>query len=148
MDLSKEKVIFYHIDQKGLQEIPIYEGGVSEGFPSPAEDYLDIDLNLHKHLVKHPAATFFILAKGSSMEDGGIGDNDLLVVDKSLDVKHGDIVVAVLNGEFVVKRYLIINKTIHLRAENKSQNYPTIIINEEMDFEIWGIVTHTIHKNR
>ena len=82
------------------------------------------------------------------MEDGGIGDNDLLVVDKSLDVKHGDIVVAVLNGEFVVKRYLIINKTIHLRAENKSQNYPTIIINEEMDFEIWGIVTHTIHKNR
>jgi len=82
------------------------------------------------------------------MEDAGINDEDLLVVDKSLEAKSGDIVVAALNGEFTVKRYLVNNKQVFLRAENSSANYPDIIINDVVDFEVWGVVTHTIHKNR
>ncbi|RPH01769.1 MAG: translesion error-prone DNA polymerase V autoproteolytic subunit [Candidatus Pelagibacter sp. TMED153] len=146
--IKKEKLTFYSLDNNSLKKIHIYEGGVSAGFPSPAEDYLDLDLNLHEYLVKHPAATFFIIAKGHSMENAGIGDNDILVVDKSLDVKNNDIVVAAVNGEFTVKRYLNINGKILLRAESKLNNYPDINIDESIDFEVWGVVTYTIHNHR
>ena len=101
---KKEQITFYSIEGDSLKKLHIYEGGVSAGFPSPADDYLDVDLNLHKYLVKHPAATFFIIAKGHSMEKAGISDNDLLVIDKSLEPKNNDIVVAAVNGEFTVKR--------------------------------------------
>ena len=148
MDSDKENIVFCQIDQDSLKEISIYEGGVSAGFPSPADDYLDIDLNLHQHLVKHPASTFFVIAKGNSMHDSGIHNNDLLVVDKSLDARNNDIIIAALNGEFLVKRYLFKNDTVYLRAENELESYPTITITEDMDFEVWGIVTHTIHSNR
>ena len=113
---KKEHIIFYAIEGESLKKLHIYEGGVSAGFPSPADDYLDTDLNLHKYLVKHPAATFFIIAKGHSMEKAGISDEDLLVVDKSLDAKNNDIVVAAVNGEFTVKRYLKNGYLISLRA--------------------------------
>jgi DNA polymerase V len=145
---KKEKITFYSVGGNDLKKIHIYESGVSAGFPSPADDYLDTDLNLHKYLVKSPASTFFIVAKGHSMEDAGISDEDLLVVDKSLEAKSGDIVVAAVNGEFTVKRYLTNNDKIFLRAENASANYPDIIINDVIDFEVWGVVTHTIHSNR
>ena len=146
--IKKEKLTFYSIDNDNLKKIYVYEGGVSAGFPSPAEDFLDIDLNLHKYLVKHPASTFFIIAKGHSMEKAGIGDEDLLVVDKSLEPKNNDIVIAAINGEFTVKRYLNINGKIILKAETELKNYPDINISESIDFEIWGIVTHTIHNHR
>ena len=145
---KKEHITFYSLDGDNLKKIHIYEGGVSAGFPSPAEDYLDMDLNLHKYLVKHPAATFFIIAKGHSMEKAGISDEDLLVVDKSLEPKSNDIVVAAVNGEFTVKRYLISDGKIYLRAESELDDYPDITISESTDFEVWGIVTHTIHNNR
>ena len=147
---KKEKLIFYSIDNNNdnLKKIHIYEGGISAGFPSPAEDYLDIDLNLHKYLVKHPASTFFIIVKGHSMEKAGIGDEDLLIVDKSLEPKNNDIVIAAVNGEFTVKRYLNNNGKISLKAETELNNYPDINITESVDFEIWGVVTHTIHNHR
>ena len=146
--LQKEQITFYSIEGDNLKKIHIYEGGVSAGFPSPADDYLDTDLNLHKYLVKHPAATFFIIAKGHSMEKAGISDEDLLVVDKSLEPKSNDIVVAAVNGEFTVKRYLISDGKIYLRAESELDDYPDITISESTDFEVWGVVTHTIHNNR
>ena len=125
---KKEEIIFYSIQGESLKKLHIYEGGVSAGFPSPADDYLDVDLNLHKYLVKHPAATFFIIAKGHSMEKAGISDNDLLVIDKSLEPKNNDIVVAAVNGEF--------------------GDYPDIEITKSIEFEVWGVVTHTIHNHR
>tara|TARA_B100001123_G_C15210243_1_gene986956 strand:- start:566 stop:1018 length:453 start_codon:yes stop_codon:yes gene_type:complete len=146
--IKKESVTFFSLSGNNLKKIHIYEGGVSAGFPSPADDYLDTDLNLHKYLVKHPAATFFIIAKGHSMDRAGISDEDLLVVDKSLEPKNNDIVVAALNGEFTVKRYVSSNGKISLRAESKTGNYPDINITEDIDFEVWGVVTHTIHRNR
>ncbi len=82
------------------------------------------------------------------MEKAGIGNEDLLVVDKSLKAKNNDIVIAVVNGEFTVKRYVHINGEICLRAETELSNYPDINITDSIDFEIWGIVTHTIHNNR
>ena len=145
---NKEQIIFYAIEGESLKKLHIYEGGVSAGFPSPADDYLDTDLNLHKYLVKHPAATFFIIAKGHSMEKAGISDEDLLVVDKSLDPKNNDIVVAAVNGEFTVKRYLKNGDHVSLRAEGIYGDYPDININDSMEFEVWGVVTHTIHNNR
>ncbi len=150
MDIKtkKEELAFYSLNNDNLKKIHVYEGGVSAGFPSPADDYLDVDLNLHQYLVKHPASTFFIIAKGHSMEKAGIGDEDLLVVDKSLEAKSNDIVIAVVNGEFTVKRYLNINNEFILRAETELNNYPDIKIDESIDFEIWGVVTHTIHNHR
>ena len=148
LKLKKEELHFYSLNDDNLKKIHVYESGVSAGFPSPADDYLDIDLNLHKYLVKHPAATFFIIAKGHSMEKAGIGNEDLLVVDKSLEAKNNDIVIASVNGEFTVKRYININGKILLRAETEIGNYPDININESIDFEIWGVVTHTIHNHR
>ena len=145
---KKEEIIFYSIQGESLKKLHIYEGGVSAGFPSPADDYLDVDLNLHKYLVKHPAATFFIIAKGHSMERAGISDNDLLVIDKSLEPKNNDIVVAAVNGEFTVKRYLINDGRVCLRAEGEFGDYPDIEITKSIEFEIWGIVTHTIHNHR
>ena len=146
--LQKEQITFYSIEGDNLKKIHIYEGGVSAGFPSPADDYLDTDLNLHKYLVKHPAATFFIIAKGHSMEKAGISDEDLLVVDKSIEPKNNDIVVAAVNGEFTVKRYLISDGRICLRAESELNHYLDIKISESIDFEVWGVVTHTIHNHR
>tara|TARA_Y100001935_G_scaffold229120_1_gene208585 strand:+ start:3860 stop:4312 length:453 start_codon:yes stop_codon:yes gene_type:complete len=147
-NIKKEELAFYSLNNDNLKKIHVYEGGVSAGFPSPADDYLDVDLNLHQYLVKHPASTFFIIAKGHSMEKAGIGDEDLLVVDKSLEAKSNDIVIAVVNGEFTVKRYLNINNEFILRAETELNNYPDIKIDESTDFEIWGVVTHTIHNHR
>ena len=146
--IKKEELAFYSLNNDNLKKIHVYEGGVSAGFPSPADDYLDVDLNLHQYLVKHPASTFFIIAKGHSMEKAGIGDEDLLVVDKSLEAKSNDILIAVVNGEFTVKRYLNINNEFILRAETELNNYPDIKIDESIDFEIWGVVTHTIHNHR
>ena len=151
MDLikPKEQLSFYTLDGDSLKQIYIYDPGVSAGFPSPAEDYLDQDLNLHKYLVRHPAATFFVRAKGYSMEDAGISDGDLLVIDKSLNAKNKDIIIASVNGEFTVKRYITYKNCIYLRAENKSLYYPDIKIDDEaMEFEVWGVVTYTIHKNK
>jgi len=145
---KSEKIMFYTNKGDVLKKLPIYEGGVSAGFPSPADDYLDMDLNLHKYLVKNPVSTFFIIAKGVSMEKVGINDEDLLVVDKSLNPKNNDIVVAIVNGEFTVKKYIVNNNNNCLRAESYSKDYPDIEITNEMEFEIWGVVTHTIHSNR
>ena len=144
---NNQKLSFYTLDGDQLKKIYIYNSGVPAGFPSPAEDHLDTDLNLHKYLVKHPSATFFVRAQGYSMEDAGIKDGDLLVVDKSLEANNKDIIIAAINGEFTVKRYVLDNNCIYLLSENKSLNYPNIKINETIDFEVWGIVTYTIHKN-
>ena len=145
---NKSKITFYTLEGESLKEIYIHEPTISAGFPSPAEDHVDTELNLHKYLVKHPAATYFVRASGYSMEGAGIYDGDLLVIDKSVEVKNKDIVIAYINGEFTVKRYIKEKNKIFLKPESNSQRYSTIEINKETDFEIWGVVTFTIHKNK
>ncbi|MDD3647741.1 MAG: translesion error-prone DNA polymerase V autoproteolytic subunit [Candidatus Dojkabacteria bacterium] len=120
------------------------ESSVPAGFPSPADDFSERSLDLNEYLIKHPAATFFVRAKGVSMQNGGIWDGDLLIVDRSLEAQSGNIVIAFINGEFTVKRIRISEKRIYLMPENRS--FKPIRITEEMDFQVWGVVTFVIKQ--
>ncbi len=123
---------------------PLFLSGVSAGFPSPADDYLDRKLDLNEHLVKNPAATFFIRVAGDSMIGAGINDNDILVVDRSCEPSNGSIVIAVVNGELTVKRLLKNKDCCRLIAENP--DYPDLKIDGEAELEIWGVATYAIHS--
>ena len=124
--------------------IPFAFSTVCAGFPSPATDYIDKKIDLNDYIVKHPESTFYVRSQGDSMIGAGIHSGDILVVDRSLKVISGNIVVAILDGEFTVKRFLIRHHKIILAAENDS--YENIFIKEGMDFEIWGVVTTVIHS--
>ena len=122
----------------------MYGDAVPAGFPSPADDYLDMDLNLHDYLVQHPSATFCVKAIGDSMIDAGIQSSDVMVVDRALTPKNNDIVLAVVNGEFTVKRIKKNDEERYLMPAN--ENYRPMKIREDMDFQVWGVVTFIIHK--
>jgi DNA polymerase V len=124
-------------------KLPLFVGKVAAGFPSPADDYIDKNLDLNELLVQKPAATFFVKAQGESMLGAGIHNNDILVVDRSIDPIAGKIVVCALNGELTVKRLAYENSRWQLKAENP--NYPDIEIYENLDMVIWGVVTNVIH---
>ena len=141
MSLSKNKI--YSFNNEKSSDIGLYATSINAGFPSPAEDHVDISLNLNDYLVKHPSSTFYIYVKGHSMIGSGIYDGDLMVVDRSLEAKSNSVVVAVIDGEFTVKKIYKKNNQIYLLPDNK--NYNPIHIKEDMDFQIWGIVTHSIH---
>src|SRR4030042_2355696 len=119
---------------------PIFMATVPAGFPSPAADYEEDKLDLNRHLVKNPAATFFVRVTGDSMIGAGIHHGDLLIVDRSLEPKDKDVVVAVVSGEFTVKRIRLKNRRIFLEPENS--DYFTQEITEEIEFEVWGVVTN------
>ncbi len=125
------------------KSLSVYSG-INAGFPSPADDHIDLDLDLNEHLIKHPAATFYVYARGNSMINAGIYDGDLMIVDRSLDPALRSIVIAIIDGEFTVKRISRINKLLYLIPDNS--DYKPIKITSDMNFEIWGVVTHTIHK--
>jgi DNA polymerase V len=125
-------------------QLPFYAEKLSAGFPSPANDYLEKSLDLNEFLIKNPPATFFVEIQGDSMIGAGIHSGDILIVDRSLEAVHNKIVVAVVNGEFTVKRLYWVKKTVKLMAENP--NYKPIEIKEGVEFEIWGVATTVIHK--
>ncbi len=124
-------------------ELPFFES-VSAGFPSPAADYMDKKLDLNELCIQNPSATFFIRVEGDSMQGAGIYNGDMLIVDKSLTAKPRDIIVAVVDGEFLVKRLCQQGKTVFLAAE--SFGYPPILIEENTHFQVWGVVTKVIHN--
>lgn len=128
-----------------MKEQSLFEGTIPCGFPSPAEDFLSNPLDLNSHLVSHPAATFFVRVEGDSMQNAGILSGDLLVVDRALSAREGDVVVAVVHGEFTVKRLKKEGDNFHLVAENPK--YPKKMIDQE-EIQIWGVVTHAIHTFR
>ncbi|MCC5611144.1 S24 family peptidase [Nostoc sp. CHAB 5834] len=111
---------------------------VSAGFPSPAEDYEDRSLDINQYLIDKPASTFFFQVKGDSMDSFGIHDGDFLVCDKSIDPKNGDVVVAFLNGERLVKQLQMRADRVRLIAGNPE--YPPLVITPESQFEVWGVV--------
>lgn len=127
-----------------VQPLPLFTTAIAAGFPSPADDYVEMHLDLNEHIVKHPAATFFVRVDGESMRDAGIFSGDLLVVDRSLTPSHGKIVVAVVDGEFTVKRILIKEGQIFLAPENPA--YKPLKVNQDSQFQVWGVVTYVIHK--
>ena len=131
-------------DVKTKRELPLFLSKIRAGFPSPADDYLDKKLDLNEHLIKHPAATFFVKVKGDSMIKAGIHSGDILIVDRSLEPKDNKIVIAILNGEFTVKRVCKMKDKLYLVSEN--DDYVPIEIKDGADFEIWGVVVHVIHS--
>ncbi|MAW84173.1 MAG: peptidase S24 [Crocinitomicaceae bacterium] len=131
------------MDKKVL-DIPFYQSNVPAGFPSPAEDFMDLDLNLQEYLVQHPSATFCVRVTGDSMQNAGIYSGDVMVVDRALEPQNNTIVLAILDGEFTVKRIQKKGQELYLKPENSK--FKPIQITEEMNFQVWGVVTHIIHK--
>ncbi len=115
---------------------------VPAGFPSPAEDYIEGRLDLNRHIIKHPMATFYVRVSGDSMIDAGIHPGSILVVDRAVEADDGDIVIARIGDELCVKRLRIGEGRIWLAPENSA--YDTIEITEGMDFEVWGKITCSI----
>ena len=124
--------------------IPLLSDSVSAGFPSPADDYTEENIDLNEHLISNPFSTFFLRVKGESMINAGIKDKDLIIVDKSLIAKPGDIVIAMIDGEFTIKRLSIKNDELYLKAEN--HNYPDFRFKNHIDVQIWGVVIYSIHS--
>ncbi len=124
-------------------DLTLYQSKVPAGFPSPATEYLGDTLDLNDYLINNPTASFFAKVEGDSMIGAGIFEGDLLVIDKSLNAKHKDIVIASVNDEFTVKR-LDTRDGIQLIAENTA--YKPIKLTGEMEFSIWGVVTGVVRK--
>ncbi|WP_042011232.1 translesion error-prone DNA polymerase V autoproteolytic subunit [Aeromonas fluvialis] len=125
--------------------IPLFLQRASCGFPSPASDYLEGSLDLNRHCISHPAATFYLRAEGESMTGVGIFPGDLLVVDKSLTARHGDVVIALLDGGFTVK---ILQLTPRLALLPANPAFAPLAVDAEQGFELFGVVTHVIGNLR
>ena len=143
--LQTQNLTFYSPEINTDTEGAIFvDVGISAGFPSPADDFKQQRISLDKELIKNKDATFFARVSGQSMVGSGLDDNDLLVVDRSLEPVHNKIAVCFIDGEFTVKRLKIEADGLWLQPENS--NYKPIKITEENDFVIWGIVTSVIKK--
>ena len=125
-------------------KLPLLTDYVSAGFPSPADDHTEENIDLNEHLISNPFSTFFLRVKGDSMINAGIKDKDLIIVDKSLIAKPGNIIIAMIDGEFTIKRLSIKNDELYLKAENN--NYPDFRFKNHIDVQIWGVVIYSIHS--
>jgi DNA polymerase V len=133
----------YKPDLKTRYRVPLYMNPVAAGFPAPTEDYVEERLDLNKHLIKHPEASFMVRVTGYSMIDAGIHPGDLLIVDRSLEPTNNKVIIAVVNGELTVKRIRKTRGKLLLIPENDS--FEPIQIFAETDFHIWGVVTNVVH---
>ena len=124
--------------------IPLAKEAISAGFPSPAEDYIELGIDLNKYLIKNPISTFFLRVSGNSMNNAGIYNNDLLIIDRSINPNPGHIVVALLDGEFTLKRLIKKQDSYYLKADK--ENYPAINLYEYIDIQIWGVAIYSIHE--
>ena len=141
---ESEELEFYSAETTTELKIPLFESGVSAGFPSPADDYLDLPIDLNEFLIKHPAATFYVRVKGNSMEGAGIRNGDLLIVDRAEEPRNKSIVLGIIDGEFTVKRIKKKGSDLYLMPDNPE--FKPIKIDDNMDFQVWGVVTYVVHK--
>lgn len=131
------------VNPSSVMSIPLASEKVAAGFPSPAQDYIDKTLDMNEHLIKNEAATFVVTVSSQSMLGAGIDINDELVVDRSLEAKHEDIVVVWIDNEFTVKRLMIEEGKNHwLKAENP--DYPNIHFHDGQEVVVWGVVTFVL----
>ena len=136
--------LFKPADSLSQVSLPLFTSKVPAGFPSPANDYIEKNLDLNELMIQNPAATFFARAEGYSMINAGIFPGDILVINRALEAQPDAIVVCVLNDEFTVKRLVNTNGQWQLQAENP--DFPPIALNEDSELQIWGVVTHAIHS--
>ncbi|HBF07371.1 MAG TPA: DNA polymerase V [Gammaproteobacteria bacterium] len=125
-------------------ERPLFSSNVSAGFPSPADDYIEGQLDLNELMILRPSATFYVRVTGESMKNAGILPDDILVVDRSKTVNNNAIVIAVVDNELTVKRFSRQGNSIQLIPENP--DFPVITLNNDMELSIWGVVTGVVRK--
>lgn len=125
--------------------LPLVASFVSAGFPSPAESYIESSIDLHNELIRHPFATFYVRAAGDSMIDAGIRPDATLIVDRAVETKSGDIIIARIGDEMCVKEFCI-DDDGRLFLVPRNENYKRIELTEDMDFEIWGKVICSINR--
>ena len=142
--MNKNTLVKKHKDNS-LETVPYILSRISAGFPSPADDYIENNLSISELLIKNQLSTFLMKASGESMIEAGINDGDVLVVDRSLEARSRDIVIAIFEGNLTVKRLIVkANGSAILKAENPL--YKNILISEYTELEIWGVVTSAIHQ--
>eukprot|EP01037_Dinobryon_pediforme_P027277 gene27277-30115_t len=127
-----------------IVELPLFLHKISAGFPSPATDYAQETLDLNELLVKHKAASFYFTVEGQSMIGAQIDDGDRVLVDRSIPVRSGHIVIAVVNSEYTIKRLYMRDDVIELRPENP--DFPIIRLKDGESLEVWGVVSAVIRK--
>ncbi|MDD4609890.1 MAG: translesion error-prone DNA polymerase V autoproteolytic subunit [Bacteroidaceae bacterium] len=140
------KIDLYTVQQEKELLLPMAEESIRAGFPSPAQDYMELSIDLNRELIAHPSSTFLGRVTGDSMVEAGVEAGDILVIDKSLDPQNGDMAVCSIDGEFTLKFIHIQQGVVWLMPANK--NYAPIAIEQENDFRVWGVVTYTIKKRR
>ena len=142
--MNKSTLVKKHKDNS-LETVPYILSRISAGFPSPADDYIENNLSISELLIKNQLSTFLMKASGESMIEAGINDGDVLVVDRSLEARSRDIVIAIFEGSLTVKRLIIkADGSAILKSENPL--YKNILISEYTELEIWGVVTSAIHQ--
>lgn len=124
--------------------LPVAQSKVPAGFPSPATEYEEDSLDINDIVVTNPAATFYVRVKGNSMIDANIHEGDILVVDKSIEAIHGKIIIAVVDGEFTVKT--LYNKDGIVKLVPSNPDFPDIVLKNEQELNIWGVVSYIIYK--
>lgn len=141
-----ETLELFKLNNTASLELPFADEGVRAGFPSPAQDYMENSIDLNRDLVSHPESTFYARVAGDSMIDAGLVQGDILIVDKSIEARTGDIAVCIVNGEFTVK-------TLELHADHvvllpANDCYSPLVVTETDGFEVWGVVTYVIKSTR
>ena len=121
---------------------------IHAGFPSPAAEYAGERIDIVRELSRHPDTTFYAMVSGESMRDAGLRNGDIIVIDKSLTPKNGDIIVAAIDGEFTIKEFRMDSSGQCAWLIPHNETYQPIRVTEEDNFSVWGVVTHCIHKTR
>lgn len=137
---------FYTANTSSHISLPFIDGGIVAGFPSPAQDYIDLKIDLNTELISNPSSTFYARVKGTSMQDAGIMNGDILIIDKSLQPKDGDTAVCFIDGEFTLKYIKLCPDAVYLVPANPK--FEPIKVTEENNFCIWGIVTYSIKNHK
>lgn len=139
-----DEIKIYRADSRSTVSLPFADEGIRAGFPSPAQNRMDESIDLNRDIIHHRESTFYARVVGDSMRDANVTEGDILVVDRALTARNGDMAVCCLNGEFTVKYLELGTDSLILRPANTA--YPPIRITEDEDFEVWGVVTYVIHK--
>ena len=142
--MTPQNLTFFYPDISEKKKLPFFNTGISAGFPSPADDFKETRLSLDEILIENKEATFFARVNGQSMIGAGLDDNDILIIDRSLEPQHNKIAVCFIDGEFTVKRLIVKGEAVWLQPENA--NYKPFEVTSENEFIIWGIVTNVIKK--
>ena len=142
--MEKQKLVFFHPDQEHRKKMHWAQGGISAGFPSPADDFKELRISIDQEVVRNEEATFYARVSGESMQGAGLDDGDLLVIDRSLEPADNKIAICFIDGEFTVKRLKVTKNEVLLIPENPK--YQPIKITEENELIIWGVVTYVVKK--